>query len=81
MPPGFFQTPASATALMEQTTACQGTPNDVAEARCGAMHLTPWRGAGLPAGAKVGLAGLDEAVPAVADGFGPVEPARRRGAG
>ncbi|MGX1025373.1 transcriptional regulator with XRE-family HTH domain [Streptomyces ambofaciens] len=32
VPPGFFQTPAFATALMEQITAFQGTPNDVAEA-------------------------------------------------
>ncbi|MFF9497970.1 helix-turn-helix domain-containing protein [Streptomyces flaveolus] len=32
VPPGFFQTPALATALMEQITAFQGTPNDVAEA-------------------------------------------------
>lgn len=30
--PGFFQTPGFATALMEQITAFQGTPNDVAEA-------------------------------------------------
>ncbi|MFE2038473.1 helix-turn-helix domain-containing protein [Streptomyces scopuliridis] len=32
VPPGFFQTPAFATALMEQITAFQGTPNDVSEA-------------------------------------------------
>lgn len=32
VPPGFFQTPPFATALMEQITAFQGTPNDVAEA-------------------------------------------------
>lgn len=32
VPPGFFQTPGFATALMEQITAFQGTPNDVAEA-------------------------------------------------
>ncbi|WP_368039421.1 DUF5753 domain-containing protein [Streptomyces sp. 8P21H-1] len=32
VPPGFFRTPAFATALMEQITAFQGTPNDVAEA-------------------------------------------------
>ncbi|WP_318219007.1 helix-turn-helix transcriptional regulator [Streptomyces sp. SCL15-6] len=32
VPPGFFQTPSFATALMEQMTAFQGTPNDVAEA-------------------------------------------------
>lgn len=32
VPPGFFQTPAFATALMEQITAFQGTPDDVSEA-------------------------------------------------
>ncbi|MBV7652704.1 helix-turn-helix domain-containing protein [Streptomyces albidoflavus] len=32
VPPGFFQTPAFATALMERITAFQGTPNDVSEA-------------------------------------------------
>ncbi|MFI5642636.1 helix-turn-helix domain-containing protein [Streptomyces goshikiensis] len=32
VPPGFFQTPSFATALMEQMTRFQGTPNDVAEA-------------------------------------------------
>jgi hypothetical protein len=32
VPPGFLQTPAFATALLEQITAFQGTPNDVAEA-------------------------------------------------
>ncbi|MFE6977225.1 helix-turn-helix domain-containing protein [Streptomyces sp. NPDC057682] len=32
VPPGFLQTPAFATALMEQITAFQGTPNDVSEA-------------------------------------------------
>ncbi|MFL4910600.1 helix-turn-helix domain-containing protein [Streptomyces sp. MMS24-I2-30] len=32
VPPGFLQTPAFATALMNQITAFQGTPNDVAEA-------------------------------------------------
>lgn len=32
VPPGFFQTPDFATALMEQITRFQGTPNDVAEA-------------------------------------------------
>ncbi|MEV5249883.1 helix-turn-helix domain-containing protein [Streptomyces werraensis] len=32
LPPGFLQTPAFATALMEQITRFQGTPNDVAEA-------------------------------------------------
>lgn len=32
VPPGFFQTPAFATTLMEQITAFQGTPNDVCEA-------------------------------------------------
>ncbi|WP_327293015.1 helix-turn-helix domain-containing protein [Streptomyces sp. NBC_01198] len=32
VPPGFFQTPGFATALMNQITAFQGTPNDVAEA-------------------------------------------------
>lgn len=32
VPPGFLQTPAFATALMEQITRFQGTPNDVAEA-------------------------------------------------
>lgn len=32
VPPGFFQTPAFATALMGQITTFQGTPNDVAEA-------------------------------------------------
>ncbi|WP_432043469.1 helix-turn-helix domain-containing protein [Streptomyces cadmiisoli] len=32
VPPGFFQTPGFATALMEQITAFQGTPNDVSEA-------------------------------------------------
>ncbi|MFE7425459.1 Scr1 family TA system antitoxin-like transcriptional regulator [Streptomyces sp. NPDC057545] len=32
LPPGFLQTPAFATALMEQITAFQGTPDDVAEA-------------------------------------------------
>ncbi|MFF2060968.1 helix-turn-helix domain-containing protein [Streptomyces sp. NPDC058200] len=32
VPPGFFQTPAFATALMEQITRFQGTPNDVSEA-------------------------------------------------
>ncbi|MFJ9381619.1 helix-turn-helix domain-containing protein [Streptomyces sp. NPDC101455] len=32
VPPGFFQTTGFATALMEQITAFQGTPNDVAEA-------------------------------------------------
>ncbi|TRV74004.1 helix-turn-helix domain-containing protein [Streptomyces sp. 130] len=32
VPPGFLQTPSFATALMEQITAFQGTPNDVAEA-------------------------------------------------
>ncbi|WP_037846316.1 helix-turn-helix domain-containing protein [Streptomyces sp. NRRL F-6628] len=32
VPPGFFQTPAFATALMERITAFQGTPNDVCEA-------------------------------------------------
>ncbi|WP_329171286.1 helix-turn-helix domain-containing protein [Streptomyces sp. NBC_01477] len=32
VPPGFLQTPAFATALMQQITAFQGTPNDVAEA-------------------------------------------------
>ncbi|MFJ3540259.1 helix-turn-helix domain-containing protein [Streptomyces sp. NPDC090109] len=32
LPPGFLQTPAFATALMEQITAFQNTPNDVAEA-------------------------------------------------
>ncbi|MGW3983572.1 helix-turn-helix domain-containing protein [Streptomyces mirabilis] len=32
VPPGFLQTPAFATALMEQITNFQGTPNDVSEA-------------------------------------------------
>ncbi|MFE2473468.1 helix-turn-helix domain-containing protein [Streptomyces mirabilis] len=32
VPPGFFQTPSFATALMNQITAFQGTPNDVTEA-------------------------------------------------
>ncbi|CAG6397609.1 helix-turn-helix domain-containing protein [Streptomyces cocklensis] len=32
VPPGFFQTPGFATALMQQITAFQGTPNDIAEA-------------------------------------------------
>ncbi|MGA5098332.1 helix-turn-helix domain-containing protein [Streptomyces lavendulocolor] len=32
VPPGFLQTPAFTTALMEQITRFQGTPNDVAEA-------------------------------------------------
>ncbi|GAA0479232.1 helix-turn-helix transcriptional regulator [Streptomyces sp. NPDC046215] len=32
VPPGFFQTPAFATALMNQITAFQGTPDDVCEA-------------------------------------------------
>ncbi|MGW5355271.1 helix-turn-helix domain-containing protein [Streptomyces sp. NPDC004031] len=32
VPPGFFQTPAFATALMGQITDFQGTPDDVAEA-------------------------------------------------
>jgi hypothetical protein len=32
VPPGFLQTPAFATALMEQITRFQGTPDDVAEA-------------------------------------------------
>ncbi|MEU0861025.1 helix-turn-helix transcriptional regulator [Streptomyces griseofuscus] len=32
LPPGFLQTPAFATALMEQITHFQGTPDDVAEA-------------------------------------------------
>jgi transcriptional regulator with XRE-family HTH domain len=32
VPPGFFQTPGFATALMNQITTFQGTPNDVAEA-------------------------------------------------
>lgn len=32
VPPGFLQTPAFATALMNQITAFQGTPDDVAEA-------------------------------------------------
>ncbi|MDX3762581.1 helix-turn-helix transcriptional regulator [Streptomyces sp. AK02-04a] len=32
VPPGFLQTPGFATALMNQITAFQGTPNDVAEA-------------------------------------------------
>ncbi|WP_069772165.1 helix-turn-helix transcriptional regulator [Streptomyces sp. LUP30] len=32
VPPGFLQTPGFATALMEQITAFQGTPNDVTEA-------------------------------------------------
>ncbi|MEU0632284.1 helix-turn-helix transcriptional regulator [Streptomyces sp. NPDC005989] len=32
VPPGFFQTPGFATALMSQITAFQGTPNDVTEA-------------------------------------------------
>ncbi|MEV3898478.1 helix-turn-helix domain-containing protein [Streptomyces anulatus] len=32
VPPGFLQTPAFATALMNQITRFQGTPNDVAEA-------------------------------------------------
>lgn len=32
VPPGFFQTPGFATALMQQITAFQGTPNDVSEA-------------------------------------------------
>ncbi|MDQ0700940.1 MULTISPECIES: helix-turn-helix transcriptional regulator [unclassified Streptomyces] len=32
VPPGFLQTPAFATALMNQITVFQGTPNDVAEA-------------------------------------------------
>ncbi|MFF5393349.1 helix-turn-helix domain-containing protein [Streptomyces sp. NPDC013012] len=32
VPPGFFQTPGFATALMEQITAFQGTPNDITEA-------------------------------------------------
>ncbi|MFZ4302745.1 helix-turn-helix domain-containing protein [Streptomyces cinereoruber] len=32
VPPGFLQTPGFATALMEQITAFQNTPNDVAEA-------------------------------------------------
>lgn len=32
VPPGFFQTPGFATALMEQITTFQGTPNDVSEA-------------------------------------------------
>ncbi|MFD5748985.1 helix-turn-helix domain-containing protein [Streptomyces sp. NPDC127033] len=32
VPPGFLQTPAFATALMNQITTFQGTPNDVAEA-------------------------------------------------
>ncbi|SFY41585.1 Helix-turn-helix domain-containing protein [Streptomyces atratus] len=31
VPPGFFQTPAFATALMGQITTFQGTPNDVAK--------------------------------------------------
>ncbi|MFK4024668.1 helix-turn-helix transcriptional regulator [Streptomyces sp. SM1] len=32
LPPGFLQTPAFATALMEQITRFQGTPDDIAEA-------------------------------------------------
>ncbi|MEW2574955.1 helix-turn-helix domain-containing protein [Streptomyces syringium] len=32
VPPGFFQTPAFATTLMNQITAFQGTPDDVCEA-------------------------------------------------
>ncbi|MEV8605972.1 helix-turn-helix transcriptional regulator [Streptomyces griseoviridis] len=32
VPPGFFQTTGFATALMDQITAFQGTPNDVSEA-------------------------------------------------
>ncbi|MHB6904141.1 helix-turn-helix domain-containing protein [Streptomyces sp. DB-54] len=32
VPPGFFQTPAFATTLMELITTFQGTPNDVSEA-------------------------------------------------
>ncbi|MEW2087243.1 Scr1 family TA system antitoxin-like transcriptional regulator [Streptomyces sp. NPDC005283] len=32
VPPGFFQTPGFATALMSQITTFQGTPNDVSEA-------------------------------------------------
>ncbi|MGW3520573.1 helix-turn-helix domain-containing protein [Streptomyces hydrogenans] len=32
LPPGFLQTPAFATALLEQITRFQGTPNDVTEA-------------------------------------------------
>ncbi|MFD4756417.1 helix-turn-helix domain-containing protein [Streptomyces sp. NPDC058426] len=32
VPPGFFQTPGFATALMSQITAFQGTPDDVSEA-------------------------------------------------
>ncbi|MCX5434821.1 helix-turn-helix domain-containing protein (plasmid) [Streptomyces sp. NBC_00257] len=32
VPPGFLQTPAFATALMQQITTFQGTPDDVAEA-------------------------------------------------
>ncbi|MFF3768526.1 Scr1 family TA system antitoxin-like transcriptional regulator [Streptomyces sp. NPDC001922] len=32
VPPGFFQPPGFATALMEQITEFQGTPNDVTEA-------------------------------------------------
>ncbi|WDT53287.1 Scr1 family TA system antitoxin-like transcriptional regulator [Streptomyces sp. G7(2002)] len=32
VPPGFFQTPGFATALMNQITTFQGTPNDVSEA-------------------------------------------------
>ncbi|MGW1659100.1 helix-turn-helix domain-containing protein [Streptomyces atratus] len=32
VPPGFFQTPAFATALMSQITTFQGTPDDVSEA-------------------------------------------------
>jgi hypothetical protein len=32
LPPGFLQTPAFATALMQQITRFQGTPDDVAEA-------------------------------------------------
>ncbi|MEU8548944.1 helix-turn-helix transcriptional regulator [Streptomyces roseoverticillatus] len=32
VPPGFFQTPAFATALINQITAFQGTPDDVCEA-------------------------------------------------
>ncbi|EDY46159.2 regulatory protein [Streptomyces sp. SPB074] len=32
VPPGFLQTPAFATALMEKITAFQGTPDDVSEA-------------------------------------------------
>ncbi|AKN73668.1 hypothetical protein QR97_31450 [Streptomyces sp. PBH53] len=44
------------------------------------LDLTPNTDAALPAGAKAGSAGPDEALPTVADGFGPRRAtARRRG--